>query len=256
MLIYHKDPKGLTEKELYPLDTHLSLLQNIRNRFPHGFNHQLTDIYINSEKIDPLTYDLSKKATIFDQVVIVNRQQQQLIIAVVVAIIAAVISYALAPTPKMPNSSGEQKDSSNNKLTGQTNVARLYQAKPDIFGCVRSYPDIVNPTGTEYIDNVKYVDQELTLDPQKSYRIAITNKGGYLSNWIDVISHNKDSFTADYTEAYIADNINIQMGSIFIITETISAELTEFLVTQKQYQDRIYKMQLVNYDKRIYEYDR
>ena len=118
MLIYHKDPKGLTEKEIYPLDTHLSLLQNIRNRFPHGFNHQLTDIYINSEKIDPLTYDLSKKATIFDQVVIVNRQQQQLIIAVVAAIIAAVISYALAPTLKTPNSSGEQKDSSNNKLTG------------------------------------------------------------------------------------------------------------------------------------------
>lgn len=118
MLIYHKDPKGLTEKEIYPLDTHLSLLQNIRNRFPHGFNHQLTDIYINSEKIDPLTYDLSKKATIFDQIVIVNRQQQQLIIAVVAAIIAAVISYALTPTPKTPNSSGEQRDSSNNKLTG------------------------------------------------------------------------------------------------------------------------------------------
>lgn len=256
MLIYHKDPKGLTEKELYPLDTQLSLLQNIRNRFPYGFNHQLTDIYINSEKIDPLTYDLSKKATIFDQVVIVNRQQQQLIIAVVAAIIAAVISYALTPTPKTPNSSGEQKESSNNKLTGQTNVARLYQAKPDIFGCVRSYPDIVNPAGTEYIDNVKYVDQELTLDPQKSYRVAITNKGGYPSNWIDVVSHNKNTFTADYTEAYIADNINIQMGSIFIITETISAEPTEFLITQKQYQDGIYKMQLVNYDKRIYEYDR
>ena len=101
-----------------------------------------------------------------------------------------------------------------------------------------------------------YVDQELTLDPQKSYRVAITNKGGYPSNWIDVISHNKNTFTADYTEAYIADNINIQMGSIFIITETISAEPTEFLVTQKQYQDGIYKVQLINYDKRIYEYDR
>ena len=101
-----------------------------------------------------------------------------------------------------------------------------------------------------------YVDQELTLDSQKSYRVAITNKGGYPSNWIDVISHSKNTFTADYTEAYIADNINIQMGSIFIITETISEEPTEFLVTQKQYQDGIYKLQLVNYDKRIYEYDR
>lgn len=29
-----------------------------------------------------------------------------------------------------------------------------------------------------------YVDQELTLDPQKSYRVAITNKGG-LSKQLD-----------------------------------------------------------------------
>ncbi|MCX8601448.1 MULTISPECIES: host specificity factor TipJ family phage tail protein [unclassified Gilliamella] len=158
MLIYHKDPNGLTEKEIYQLDTSLSLLQNIRNKFPNGFDNTVTDIYVNNEKINPLEYDLSRNASIFDKVVIVNRQQASVVVSIIVAVVAAVVAYALTPTPKTPNAIGEQKDSTNNKLTGQTNIARLYQAKPDIYGCVRSYPDIVNPAGSEYIDNIKYID--------------------------------------------------------------------------------------------------
>ena len=50
MLIYHKDPNGLTEKEIYQLDTSLSLLQNIRNKFPKGFDNNITDVYLNNEK--------------------------------------------------------------------------------------------------------------------------------------------------------------------------------------------------------------
>lgn len=158
MLIYCKDPNGLTGNERYDLNTSLSLFQNIKNHLPKGLNHQTIDIYLNGEKIDPLTFDLSRTATVFDKIVIVNRQQASTVVAIVVAVIAAVVAYALTPKPKVPNNSGEQKDSTNNKLTGQTNIARLYQAKPDIYGCVRSYPDIVNPAGSEYIDNVKYIE--------------------------------------------------------------------------------------------------
>ena len=158
MLIYCKDPRGLTGNERYDLNTSLSLFQNIKNHLPNGFNHQTIDIYLNGEKIDPLIFDLSRTATVFDRIVIVNRQQASVVVAIVVAVVAAVVAYALTPKPKVPNNSGEQKDSSNNKLTGQTNIARLYQAKPDIYGCVRSYPDIVNPAGSEYIDNVKYIE--------------------------------------------------------------------------------------------------
>lgn len=158
MLIYCKDPKGLTGNERYDLNTSLSLFQNIKNHLPNGLNHQIIDIYLNGEKIDPLTFDLSRTATIFDKIVIVNRQQASAVVAIVVAVIAAVVAYALTPKPKIPNNSGEQKDSTNNKLTAQTNIARLYQAKPDIYGCVRSYPDIVNPAGSEYINNVKYIE--------------------------------------------------------------------------------------------------
>lgn len=158
MLIYCKDPNGLTGNERYDLNTSLSLFQNIKNHLPKSLNHQTIDIYLNGEKIDPLTFDLSRTATIFDKIVIVNRQQASAVVAIVVAVIAAVVAYALTPKPKVPNNSGEQKDSTNNKLTAQTNIARLYQAKPDIYGCVRSYPDIVNPAGSEYINNVKYIE--------------------------------------------------------------------------------------------------
>ncbi|PXZ04324.1 host specificity factor TipJ family phage tail protein [Gilliamella apicola] len=158
MLIYCKDPNGLTGNERYDLNTSLSLFQNIKNHLPKSLNHQTIDIYLNGEKIDPLTFDLSRTATVFDKIVIVNRQQASTVVAIVVAVVAAVVAYALTPKPKVPNNSGEQKDSTNNKLTGQTNIARLYQAKPDIYGCVRSYPDIVNPAGSEYINNVKYIE--------------------------------------------------------------------------------------------------
>lgn len=159
MLIYHKDPKGLTGREISQLDTSISLLQNIKNNHPTGFNHQVTDIYINGQKINPLSYDLSRQATIFDEITIVNRQQgAELIISIVIAVVAAVASYLLMPKASVPNSSGEQKDSTNNRLTGQTNIARLYQAKPDIYGSIRAYPDIVNPATSEYVDNIKYLE--------------------------------------------------------------------------------------------------
>lgn len=113
MLIYHKDPNGLTEKEIYQLDTSLPLFQNIRNKFPNGFDNTVTDIYVNNEKIDPLVYDLSRNASIFDKVVIVNRQQASVVVSIIVAVVAVVVAYALTPTPKMPNAIGEQKDSTN-----------------------------------------------------------------------------------------------------------------------------------------------
>lgn len=64
-------------------------------------------------KKNPLDYDLSRKASVFDKVVIVNRQQASVVVSLIVAVFAAVVAYALTPTPKMPNAIGEQKDSTN-----------------------------------------------------------------------------------------------------------------------------------------------
>ena len=46
--------------------------------------------------------------------------------------------------------------SPNNDLSGQTNIARTLERVPDIFGEVKSYPDLINPTAFEFIDHVKF----------------------------------------------------------------------------------------------------
>lgn len=65
-------------------------------------------------------------------------------------VVGQVFSF-LAPKPAIANTGGETVDSPNNSLTGQTNTARVYKAKPDIYGQVRSYPDLIQESLFEYI---------------------------------------------------------------------------------------------------------
>lgn len=65
-------------------------------------------------------------------------------------VVGQVFSF-LAPKPAIANTGGETVDSPNNSLTGQTNTARVYKAKPDIYGQVRSYPDLIQESLFEYV---------------------------------------------------------------------------------------------------------
>ncbi|MBJ9837906.1 host specificity factor TipJ family phage tail protein [Citrobacter portucalensis] len=50
-------------------------------------------------------------------------------------------------------------ESPNNDLTGQTNVARLYKGRPNIYGQVRAYPDLIQESLFEFIDNKKFITE-------------------------------------------------------------------------------------------------
>ncbi|MBC70417.1 MULTISPECIES: host specificity factor TipJ family phage tail protein [Acinetobacter] len=76
----------------------------------------------------------------------------QFIYYAVVAIMAAYSVYSILTMPK-PQS--QQQGSSNNELQGRANRARLKGRIPDIYGTVRSYPDLIAVPYTYYENGIE-----------------------------------------------------------------------------------------------------
>lgn len=97
---------------------------------------------------DDLAFKLSELDTvqIFDQ----PKGIVEDILSPVFKVVGAVFAF-LAPKPAIANTGGNTVDSPNNSLTGQTNTARVYKAKPDIYGQVRSFPDLIQESIFEYV---------------------------------------------------------------------------------------------------------
>lgn len=103
---------------------------------------------VRLEDDDELAFELSEldSIQIFDQ----PKGIVSDILSPIFKVVGAVFSF-LAPKPAIANTGGNTVDSPNNSLTGQTNTARVYKAKPDIFGQVRSFPDLIQESLFEYI---------------------------------------------------------------------------------------------------------
>ncbi|MBN6364333.1 MoaD/ThiS family protein [Providencia rettgeri] len=78
-------------------------------------------------------------------------------------LVTKVFSFLAPKTPSFSAAESNVKDSPNNRLTGQANVARAYQARPEIHGQVRAFPDLIQQSMFEYNNNLKTVTEWLNI---------------------------------------------------------------------------------------------
>lgn len=84
--------------------------------------------------------------------VVMHPEWIQIVFWVVTAIMAAYSVYTIATMPK-PATGGA--GSSNNELAARANQARVKSRIPDIYGMVRSYPDLIAVTYTYYQNEIE-----------------------------------------------------------------------------------------------------
>jgi len=85
---------------------------------------------------------------------------------------------AKTPSTSVSSATGE---SPNNDLTGQTNRARLYKGRANIYGLNRVFPDLIQESLYEYVDNNRYITEWFEVGYGKytisSVRYSETNLG-------------------------------------------------------------------------------
>ena len=167
-LIIMHDQTGATGKDIIPLPVGITATDALMSHFPQGLNPEAVQVYIGLARIilpnesDTPSPELLQPLT--QNIIVVMEAKAIGVIAGINAwwfVGGAVAIAAMAYlTPKIPGGVGEQKQSPNNNLQGQTNIARPYQAYPLVFGSPVSYPDLTGEPVVEYIDNQKIVRQQ------------------------------------------------------------------------------------------------
>ena len=140
-----------------PLDTSKTWAENILAAHPQLLDPDFTTINLNGKRIKSSKFDCNAKPNDGDLLTICVRPQgfDPITIAIGVAIAASAVSFVLARRAMGNIGDRSGKSSGNTEFTGQTNTARLYSQRPDIYGKVRAYPDLIGEALLEYVNNKK-----------------------------------------------------------------------------------------------------
>lgn len=155
-LIILRDPAGILGREVRALNTEQPLQHQIEAAMPGGGAE--CELLINAERVDPMTdVRLDEPPRAGDVIVVAHRPAGDPITWI--AIISGVLAVAAYAAIPRVGATPTDKESPNNKLTGQTNVARAYQAIPDVYGRRRVWPDLIQPSYEEYVRGEKLVTE-------------------------------------------------------------------------------------------------
>lgn len=139
-------------------------------------------------------------------------QQPALDPLTIAAIVSAVLSvattvYVYLAMPKMKNAAAE---SPNNELSSRKNQARLNGRIPDIYGTVRSTPDMISISYTEYVDGIEKEESVMCVG-RKSHVIHDCREG---ETDVEDISGSSASFYAPFKNI-IGDDTIYRSGEVF-----------------------------------------
>lgn len=160
LYFYH----NVFEKDFEVYESDKSVLEMIMLIYPAGVPERL-ELYHNEITEENLILlntreQIEQAANLFGEFFGVAYPEGPAVpsIWVTVALIAASVAVAIIFKPKIPNFAFRniQSESANNSLSDRSNQARPLQRIPDIFGTVRSYPDMLSYPLVVFEDSIEY----------------------------------------------------------------------------------------------------
>ncbi len=164
MLTIQSDPYGITGRQRHAWDTSATLQTNIERHLSSGFE---CAVMLNGETVDPLTAPRFDAPPAPGDRMVIKRRPAGL--DSVTWLYIASIALAVYSYRQSQRSLDEPvvSESPNNKLTAQTNIARAYQAIPDVYGLRRVWPDLLQNSLVEYVNHEKFVTELLCVSRGK-----------------------------------------------------------------------------------------
>jgi len=183
------DPDNITKPEVHKLPVGSRLMDWLIDHYGHNGFVVPTVIHRACPEKGLVQIDLKQHEAdgyplfTLNDIIIEHRPQGIVALFIGAVVLGAAIAYLFTPTipdlPPPPGVGEQAKQSPNNSVTGQTNITRLGDRIPDIFGRNRVYPDLIARPYFEYINHIKHLTEFMCIGTGQ-YATELQKKGDVL----------------------------------------------------------------------------
>lgn len=154
VIIVH-DQHDNSKNEIYDVDE-LSpfLVEYFKGKRPENLRFYHNEVSQQSDVTPQTTADIQKLESLTGTIYVVIHPAWIWYVYYAVVAIAAIFSVYSILT--MPKPAAQATGSSNNELSQRGNRPRINSRIPDIYGEVRSFPDLIAQVYTKYVNNIEY----------------------------------------------------------------------------------------------------